>query len=188
MTGLVETWPAEADAVERHDGPVFMDAELSPNRSLPNPAFVALMLAIAVISFSSGILFITIGAWPVTPFFGLDALLVWLAFRISYRDGRAREWVRVDARDIEVIRQHPTGHRRRYRLPTAWVRLRLVDPGEHHAQVALTAHGRSLILASFLSPQERGAFAEALGRAIDQARASVRPAPGAVGAQEPGGA
>ena len=182
MTRILETWPAEVGAPGRHDGPVFMEAELAPNRSLANPAFIALMTAIAAISFTAGILFITIGAWPVTPFFGLDALLVWLAFRISYRDGRAREWVRVDARDIEVVRQHPTGHRRRFRLPTAWVQLRLVDPDEHHRQVALSVRGRSLVIGQFLSPPERSAFAEALKAAIDRART-----PGAQ-PQEPGGA
>jgi len=177
---LVETWPAEADAIAPHDGPVFMDAELAPNRSLKNPAFMALMIAIALISFTAGMLFITIGAWPVTPFFGLDALLVWLAFRISYRDGRMREWIKVDARDIEVVRRHPTGHMRRFRLPTAWVRLNLLNRDEHHAQIALTVHGKSLILGAFLSPNERGEFAEALGEAIRKAR-------GPAAAQDPGG-
>lgn len=186
MRTIVENWPAEAEAVPPHDGPVFMDAELAPNRSLPNPGFTALMIAITAISFTSGVLFITMGAWPVTPFFGLDALLVWLAFRISYRDGRAREWVKVDARDIEVVRQHPTGHRRRYRLPTAWVKLRLIDPKEHHAQLALTAHGRSLVLGSFLSPPERGEFARALGQAIEAARRSLTA--GGDASQDPGGA
>lgn len=181
MRSIVETWPAEAEAVKRHEGPVFMEAELAPNRSLRNPAFVALMIAIALISFTAGILFITMGAWPVTPFFGLDALLVWIAFRISYRDGRAREWVRVDARDIEVTRRHPTGHLRRYRVPTAWVKLDLVNAKEHHSQVALRAHGKALILASFLSPDERGEFADALAIAINRARNTGR-------AQEPGGA
>lgn len=191
MRTIVESWPAEAEAARPHatsphEGPLFMDAELAPNRSLPNPAFIVLMIAIAAISFTAGLLFITIGAWPVTPFFGLDAFLVWLAFRISYRDGRAREWVKVDARDIEVVRQHPTGHRRRYRLPTAWVRLRQIDPGEHHTQVALTAHGRSLVLGTFLSPPERGEFAAALGQAIERARASLSPV--VASPQEPGGA
>ena len=181
MRSIVETWPAEAETVERHDGPVFMDAELAPNRSLRNPAFVALMIAIALISFTAGMLFITIGAWPVMPFFGLDALLVWIAFRISYRDGKAREWVRVDARDIEVTRRHPTGHLRRFRLPTAWVKLDLINAREHHSQVALRAHGKALILASFLSPDERGEFADALASAISRARNAGH-------AQEPGGA
>ncbi|WP_291843769.1 DUF2244 domain-containing protein [Maricaulis sp.] len=182
MKTILETWPAEASAPERHDGPVFMQAELAPNRSLANPAFIALMIAIGTISFTAGIFYLAIGAWPVLPFFGLDVFLVWLAFRISYRDGRAREFVRVDGRDIEVVRQHPTGHRRRYRLPTAWVRLRLVDPQAHHAQVALVAHGKALVLGQFLSPPERGEFATALGAAIERARQSWS------GPQEPGGA
>ena len=62
------------------------------------------------------------------------------------------------------------------------MQLRLIDPGEHHAQLALSAHGRALVLGSFLSPPERGEFAEALGAAIDTARRSLNPA------QEPGGA
>ena len=170
MSGIVETWPAEAAPPTRHDGPVFMEAELAPNRSLANPAFIALMVAIGGISLTAGIFYLMLGAWPVLPFFGLDVFLVWLAFRISYRDGRAREFVRVDARDIEVVRQHPTGHRRRYRLPTGWVRLKLYDPEAHHAQLALHAHGRALVLGQFLSPPERGEFAAALGEAIERAR------------------
>ncbi|WP_203291121.1 DUF2244 domain-containing protein [Maricaulis parjimensis] len=180
----METWPAEAEAVERFNGPVFMEAELAPNRSLANPAFIALMASISLISFTAGLFYMALGAWPVLPFFGLDVFLVWLAFRISYRDGRAREYVRVDGRDIEVVRQLPTGHRRRYRLPTAWVTLRLIDPKAHHAQVALTAHGRALVLGQFLSPPERGAFAKALEKAIHAARQSLSSAE----AQEPGGA
>ncbi len=172
---ILETWPAEAEAVEPHSGPVYMEAELAPNRSLRNPAFIALMIAITLISFTAGMLFIAMGAWPVMPFFGLDAFLIWLAFRVSYRDGRAREWVRVDARDIEVTRRHPTGHVRRFRLPTAWVRLNLIDRNEHHAQIALTVHGKSLVLGSFLAPQERGEFADALANAIHKARAPQDP-------------
>lgn len=183
MKTIIETWPAEAESVTRHDGPVFMDAEIAPNRSLANPAFIALMVAISVISFSAGLFYMMMGAWPVLPFFGLDVFLVWLAFKISYRDGRAREYVRVDARDIEVVRQLPTGHRRRYRLPTAWVTLRLINPKAHQSQIALTAHGRALILGQFLSPPERGSFAKALEKAILAARQSLSEGP-----QETGGA
>ncbi len=181
MSSIVETWPATAGDLHPQDGPVFMDAELAPNRSLANPAFMALMIAIAAISFTAGILFITIGAWPVTGFFGLDAVLVWLTFRISYRDGRAREWVRVGQRDIDVIRRHPTGHLQQFRLPTAWVRHEVRNRNAHQMQIALRAHGRALVLGSFLSPDERRDFAEALGCAIEAARAYFPPP------QEPGG-
>ncbi|WP_417494605.1 DUF2244 domain-containing protein [Maricaulis sp.] len=172
MKTVVETWPAASDGVLEPAGPFTMDAELAPNRSLPNPAFTVLMLTLAGVSFFSGILFVSMGAWPVMPFFGLDALLVWFAFRTSYRDGRAREWVQVGARDIAVTRQHPTGHRRHYRLPTAWANLRHLNKGEHHSQVVLVQQGRALVLGAFLSPKERDEFAAALGAAIERARTS----------------
>jgi uncharacterized membrane protein len=70
---------------------------------------------------------------------------------------------------------------RHYALPTGWAQLRHLNPGEHDAQVALSVHGRNLVLGAFLSPKERDAFAAALGAAIDTARRPVRPA------QEPGG-
>ena len=170
MASLVETWPAMGDGGQAAAGPFTMDAELAPNRSLPNPAFTVLMLTLAAVSFFSGILFVSMGAWPVMPFFGLDALLVWLAFRISYRDGRLREYVRVGPREIEVTRQHPTGHVRRYCLPTGWAMLRHLNAGEHDAQVAIGSHGRWLVLGAFLSPKERDEFAAALGAAIGRAR------------------
>tara|TARA_R110002094_G_scaffold505_1_gene2476 strand:- start:76 stop:780 length:705 start_codon:yes stop_codon:yes gene_type:complete len=170
MASLVETWPASSDGDAPAAGPFTMDAELAPNRSLPNPAFKVLILTVAGVSFLSGILFVSMGAWPVMPFFGLDALLVWFAFRVSYRDGRLREYVRVDARDIEVTRQHPTGHVRRYRLPTGWARLQHLNAGKHDAQVAIGSHGRWLVLGAFLSPKERDEFAAALGDAIGRAR------------------
>lgn len=170
MASLVESWPALGDGGEPALGPFTMDAELAPNRSLPNPAFNVLMITLGLVSFFSGIVFISMGAWPVTPFFGLDALLVWLAFKASYRDGRRREYVRVDARDIEVTRQHATGHVRRYRLPTGWAMLKHLNPGKHDAQVAIGSHGRWLVLGAFLSPKERDDFAGALGDAIGRAR------------------
>lgn len=178
MPTVIETWPAETDSPDPHEGPLYLDAEIAPNRSLPNPAFIALMVAITAISFTAGLLFFTMGAWPVAPFFGLDALLVWLAFRISYRDGRAREWVKVNARDIEVTRRHPTGHLRRFRMPTAWAQFRHIDAGQHHSQVAVSVSGKSLVLASTLSPKERSEFAKALDNALQQARAGTQEAGG----------
>jgi uncharacterized membrane protein len=40
------------------------------------------------------------------------------------------------------------------------------DPPEHHSQLVLSSHGRSLTVGSFLSPSERFDLAEALRRAL----------------------
>ena len=45
------------------------------------------MLCLGGLSFVSGMIFVLLGAWPVFGFFGLDVLLVYLAFRANYRAG-----------------------------------------------------------------------------------------------------
>jgi uncharacterized membrane protein len=49
------------------------------------------MIALGAISFITGVLFLAAGAWPVLGFFGLDVLLVYIAFRLNYRSGRLYE-------------------------------------------------------------------------------------------------
>ena len=182
---LYETWPADPNAPPLNAGErLYFDAEIRPNRSLPNPGFYALMAAIAVISFSAGIAFMLIGAWPVLGFFGLDVLLVWLAFKLSYRDGRRRETIQITATEIRVSRQSPFGHLTAFRLPAAWTRVEVAGPGEPDVQARLSASGKSLIIGSLLSPREREALADAVREALQRARRGVIGQP----PQEAGGA
>lgn len=183
-----ETWPAEATGTGLGNLPggedeVLFDAHIRPNRSLPNPGFYALMIALVALSFTAGIAFVAMGAWPVIGFFGADVLLVWLCFRLSYRDGKRLEIVRVTPRDILVARRGPTGQETRYRLPAAWTRVELDGEGEPDVQARLSSQGKCLIIGALLSPKEREALAQAVREALHKAR---RPKP--VLAQESGGA
>src|SRR3954452_10753057 len=65
--------------------PTLFCALLTPHRSLGSVGFVVLMTVVAVVSFVGGVAFYLIGAWPVGGFFGLDALLIYWAFRVNYR-------------------------------------------------------------------------------------------------------
>jgi len=183
---LYETWPAEAEAEPlMPDETLFMDAHVRPNRSLPNPGFIALMAAIGVLSFTAGIMFMMMGAWPVLGFFGLDVFLIWLGFRLSYRDGRRLEIIQVTARHIRVARRYPTGHQTHFRLPSAWTRVEVAGEGEPDVQARLSAMGKSLIIGSWLSPLEREELAGAVREALDKARRHRGPA--LQPAQESGG-
>ncbi len=180
MRGPVESWPAENALPAMPEGQLFMDAVLAPNRSLPNPGFVILMLVLAGVSFLAGLVYWRMGAWPIPFFFGVDVFLVWLAFKISYRDGRRREIIRIAADRILVHRQHPNGAVRHYVLPTAWTKVRIYKAGKHDAAVALTSSGKTLVVGDFLSPPERPELGEAIARAVRLAQRSP--------AQETGGA
>ncbi len=181
---MYETWPAEAaPPPPTGDDPVVFNAEVRPNRSLPNTGFYVLMGAIALVSFTAGIAFMMAGAWPVLGFFGLDVLLVWLAFRISYRDGKRLETIEITRREIRVGRRYPTGHQTWFRLPSAWTRVALAGAGESDVQAQLTAMGKTLIIGAMLSPRERESLAAAVREALDTVR---RPDAGPP-AQESGG-
>lgn len=146
------------------------DAVLYPNRSLPNAGFMAVMAVVLAANVLFGMYFFAIGAWPVIGFCGLDVFLVWAAFKLSYRQGRLREWVRVTEDEMWVSRVLPSGHETRWRLQPAWTRVSIDKPVRHESQVRVTSKGKTLILGAFLSPEERARFADALAGALGKAR------------------
>ena len=75
--------------------PLLFDAVLYPHRSLSPAGFWLIMGAISLVSFTAGIAFLLKGAWPILGFFGLDVLLMYVAFKASYRSGRLHETIRM---------------------------------------------------------------------------------------------
>lgn len=158
-----------APAPDQTEPPVY-EAVLYPNMSLPNAGFAAVMGVVIAANFLFGMYFFMIGAWPVIGFCGLDVLLVWLAFKVSYRQGRLREWVRMSEDALWISRVLPSGHETRWRLQPAWTRVVIDKPVRHESQIRVVSKGKTLILGAFLSPEERARFAEALQGALGQAR------------------
>lgn len=141
-------------------------AVLKPHRSLPPKGFAWLMLGLAGVSFCVSLFFVLHGAWPVTPFFGLDVGLVWLAFRLSYRQARQSEELRLTEDSLTVDRIDIYGERKRWRFQPFWVRVRFEEQDEDTNRLLLTSHGRSLAVGSFLGPSERRGVAQSLSAAL----------------------
>src|SRR5690606_23193258 len=59
---------------------------LHPNNSLSRSGFIILMCLIAGFSFFYGLYCLSLGAWPIFGFCGLDVLVVYIAFRFSFRE------------------------------------------------------------------------------------------------------
>jgi uncharacterized membrane protein len=156
---------------------ILYDAVLSPHRSLPPRGFVVLMLVLAGISGGVCLAFVLNGAWPVTPFFGLDVLLVYLAFRISYRQARLREELRLTEESLTVDRVSARGERKRWQFQPFWMRVVLEETDEHTNRLVLRSHGRSLVVGSFLGPGERRGVAGGLSDGLRRWRARVSSQP-----------
>ena len=156
-------------------GPVFFDATLHPNRSLGPTGFRVLMLVAGASAFIIGVLFVVAGAWPVFGFSGAEFLLLYLAFRLNYRAGRAYERVRLTGHQLEIMRFDPNGKVRRWAFEPTWLQISMDDPPRHDSQLRLSSHGRSLVIGRFLSPGERAEVADALRGAITRWRGHWNP-------------
>jgi uncharacterized membrane protein len=151
--------------------PAIFSAILTPHRSLGPTGFLIFMLVLGGISFTSGMVFLMHGAWPVTGFFGLDVLLVYWAFRINYRVARAYEEVTVTASELKLRKVSHHGHVSQWTLNPLWVRL---DQDVHAEfgieRLFLVSQGRRLPIAGCLGPAEKASFAHALRAALGEAK------------------
>jgi uncharacterized membrane protein len=130
------------------------------------------MIAIGAVSFVTGIVFLSMGAWPVFGFFGLDVLLVYVAFKLNYRAGRAFEIVNLSPSALTITRVEPSGKRERYAFNPYWVRVRLSERRDGRTSLRLASHGREFEFGSCLNDDERRDFASALREALAGARAA----------------
>jgi uncharacterized membrane protein len=153
------------------DEPTLFSAVLTPHRSLGRTGFVVLMCLIGGISFVAGLVFFIAGAWPVMGFFGLDVLLVYIAFKVSYRSAAAYEQVTMTPSTLTVRKVSHRGKVAEWTLNPVWVRLQREANEEFGLErLFLVSRGRRLPVATFLGPQEKASFASALSAALGEAR------------------
>ena len=153
------------------DEPTLFSAVLTPHRSLGRTGFIVLMCMIGGVSFIAGLVFFIAGAWPVMGFFGLDVLLVYWAFKVSYRTAAAYEQVTMTASTLTVRKVSHRGKVAEWTLNPVWVRLQREATEEFGIErLFLVSHGRRLPIATFLGPREKASFATALSAALGEAR------------------
>ncbi len=166
--------PGYADAAVPR-GSIFLEQVLLPHRSLPPRSFHTLMLILGLISLAVGVGFISIGAWPVFGFFGLDVALVYVAFRLNYRSAKRREILRLAGDVFTVERIAARGERRIWRFQPFWLRVILDERPDESNRLYVASHGRSLAIADFLPPSSRRELAVTIREALLRWRASFAP-------------
>ena len=146
-------------------------ALLYPNRSLSPDGFRRVLGLVVLVNVVNALIYFNLGAWPVAFFCGVDILIVWVAFSMSYASGRRHERIMLTDDALWVSRVLPSGHETRWKLDPLATRVVIDRPVRHETQARLTQRGRTLIVGSFLSPNERGELADALDTALKRWRA-----------------
>jgi uncharacterized membrane protein len=150
---------------------VVFRARLSPNRSLGRKGQIILFTCIFLGTLVLSVPFYLLGALPVVGFFGLDVLLLWIAFRVS--NARARAYEELVLTHVELLFRRITwqGRMREWRFNPLWVKLAREDHAEFGTQwIALQEGQRRVEMAAFLGAEEKADFAGALAQALIVAR------------------
>lgn len=150
---------------------VIFSATLRPHRSLGQMGFLVLMLVIGGLWFVTGLYFVSLGAWPVLGFLGLDVLAVWVAFRLNYRAARAYEEVEVSRTALIIRKVSPGGRLQEIRFNPHWARLEIQTvEDEFVSRIFVRARADKVPVGAFLNPDDRRSFARAFGAALAEAR------------------
>lgn len=151
--------------------PELFSQTLVPHRSLSKRGLTWLLMAFAGIGLGISLPFFWLGAWPVAGFFGIDVLLLYVAFRANMRSARAYEQILLTHVELLFRKVSAKGQARFWRFNPGWVRLHTEAHEEFGIQkVALIQGQRQVEVGRFLGAAEKEAFALSFKQALGEAR------------------
>ena len=146
-------------------------AELTPHRSLtPRGLRIVIALVIALAALP-GLIFFSLGAWPVVGFMGLDVIAIAFALRTAMRREKRREQLTLWSDRLELVATDIKGVVAKSQFSPKTVRL-VIDRDFNERTTALklrTIKGETEI-GAFLTQDDKSSLAKAFGTARRKAR------------------
>lgn len=106
----------------------------------------------------------SIGAWPVTGFMGLDVLIAWWAFRRNFSDAKRFEQISIKG-DVVELKRHPVrGSPSQVEFNRRWLKVELEfdEARELVGRLLFIYRGKLTEIGAFLGAEERQGLAKAL--------------------------
>ncbi|GLQ58182.1 DUF2244 domain-containing protein [Devosia nitrariae] len=155
-------------------------AVLTPHRSMSPKGIAVVTGLVLVLVALPGLMLLSIGAWPVIGFMGIDVLAIAAALWLSLRQAKRREEVTVWPGRLEIVSITPKGDVAKANFKPTAVRLVIErDYDERTTGLKLKSAGADTEIGAFLTADEKASFSKALGTALRRARAeSVTSKPG----------
>lgn len=150
--------------------PVLFDRTLRPNAPMNVGALAFIAAAIVAINLGFGLYFILRGAWPVTPFMGVDAILLAWAFHASCNAAKCYERICLTPAMLRVERHPARGRPIHFEFNPYWVRVDYEDAAGRGSRLALASHGRFVQIGAFLPPDQKRSVAQGLAAALAGSR------------------
>lgn len=117
--------------------------------------------------FCISIVFFSLGAWPISGFFGLDVLGLYIAFRWNYRAARVQEEISLSRTSLQIRKIGMTGRVEEHSFNPFWARFDV----KRHEEIGVTemvveTREQRVLVGEFLNPNDREDFATAFSRAL----------------------
>lgn len=129
------------------------------------------MIGLAILWGGAGLYFMSLGAWPVFGFFGLDFILVWWLFKRNYKEGFAREEVSITRQELILQKTSPRGQQSTHCFNPFWTKFHVAkSEGVGITKMELASKSERVSLGGFLNPDDRESFAKAFALALATAK------------------
>lgn len=146
-------------------------ATLTPNSSLSRRGLRLVVAIAAILASVPAMIFLSLGAWPIAAFLGLDVALVWWALRTAVEGGRQFEQVTLWADQLEVRQVSARGREQVLTFNPFYVKLVIErDFNERITALHLRTPDSDTEIGAFLSPDDKTSFAKVFGTALKKAR------------------
>lgn len=146
-------------------------ATLTPHRSLSRRGFSIVIAIIGVVASIPGMIFLSMGAWPIVGFVGLDLLLVWWALRTAMNNGSRYEQVTLWPDQLELKQVSAGGKEQLLRFSPLQVKLVIDrDINERTTALHLRTADSDTEIGAFLNADDKTSFAKVFGTALKKAR------------------
>jgi uncharacterized membrane protein len=150
--------------------PVF-SATIHPHRSMGLRGMRLVVVLVCLASLFASIPFVVLGFWPVAGFYGLDALLLYIALRSSLEQAKAYEQIVVSPIELLLRKVPVKGGATEWRFNPSWTRLHRDVHAEFGVQrLALVSRGLNVSVGQFLTPDQKEEFGDRLNVALADAR------------------
>lgn len=146
-------------------------AELTPHRSLTPRGMKIVVVLVAALAAMPGVIFFSLGAWPVLGFMGLDVIAIGFALHSAMRREKRHEQLTLWSDRLELITTDIKGAVAKAQFNPNAVRL-VIDRDFNERTTALklrTIKGETEI-GSFLTQDDKSSLAKAFGTALRKAR------------------
>jgi uncharacterized membrane protein len=150
------------------DQTIVYSAILRPHRSAGAKGTRIVIGIVALIWLVPAVGFTLAGAWPVLPLLGIELAALYLLLRLNQHAGNAFEAINLTRSALTVRRVNHWGRQWSVSFQPDWLQVNVNPLGPADNRLELRSHGRSLIIASFLMPQERVELASALRRELSR--------------------